>query len=198
MTIGFNGLGNSGRLGNQLFQYAALRGIAAHRGFDFVFPPPYDSIDNYGIHECFKLNNVTEDNIAFLQTQQAVQESHFHFDENLYNNCPDNVNLLGCYQTMKYFAEIEDLIRDDLQFHDEVLQPCLEMMSGFDTRPIMLHVRRGDPNLADKRGFKWAYVNLQDHHPLQPLEYYEESLKHFPEDVPVIVAKGVPVAVLPL
>ena len=51
MTIGFNGLGNSGRLGNQLFQYASLRGIAADRGFDFVFPPPYDSIDNYGVHE---------------------------------------------------------------------------------------------------------------------------------------------------
>ena len=37
MSIGYNGLGNNGRLGNQMFQYAALRGIAAHRGFDFVF-----------------------------------------------------------------------------------------------------------------------------------------------------------------
>ena len=32
MSIGYNGLGNNGRLGNQMFQYAALRGIAAHRG----------------------------------------------------------------------------------------------------------------------------------------------------------------------
>ena len=39
MSIGYNGLGNNGRLGNQMFQYAALRGIAAHRGFDFMFPP---------------------------------------------------------------------------------------------------------------------------------------------------------------
>ena len=160
MTIGFNGLGNSGRLGNQLFQYASLRGIAANRGFDFVFPPPYDSIDNYGVHECFKLDGIKEENVAFLNTQQGVQEAHFHFDENLYNNCPDNVNLLGCYQTEKYFKDIEDVIRNDLQFQDEILKPCEEMMSGFDTRPIMLHVRRGDPNLADKRGFKWAYTCL--------------------------------------
>ena len=146
MTIGFNGLGNSGRLGNQLFQYASLRGIAANRGFDFVFPPPYDSIDNYGVHECFKLDGIKEENVAFLNTQQGVQEAHFHFDENLYNNCPDNVNLLGCYQTEKYFKEIEDVIRNDLQFQDEILKPCEEMMSGFDTRPIMLHVRRGDPH----------------------------------------------------
>jgi len=36
--ISFNQLGNLGRLGNQMFQYASLRGIAANRGFDFVFP----------------------------------------------------------------------------------------------------------------------------------------------------------------
>ena len=37
--LSFNKLGKSGRLGNQMFQYAALRGIAAHRGFDWVVPP---------------------------------------------------------------------------------------------------------------------------------------------------------------
>ena len=92
MTIGYNGLGNNGRLGNQMFQYAALRGIAAHRGFNFVFPPPYDSVDNYGIHDCFKLTNVTEDNIDFHPSQQYVQEGQFHFNEKLFNTCPDNIN----------------------------------------------------------------------------------------------------------
>ena len=33
MTIGYNRLGSNGRLGNQMFQYAALRGITTHRGF---------------------------------------------------------------------------------------------------------------------------------------------------------------------
>ena len=36
--IGFNHLGQHGRLGNQMFQYAALRGIAAARGYDFAIP----------------------------------------------------------------------------------------------------------------------------------------------------------------
>ncbi len=36
MTIGFNHLGRHGRLGNQMFQYAGLRGIAAHKGYDFA------------------------------------------------------------------------------------------------------------------------------------------------------------------
>ena len=36
--IGFNYLGQMGQLGNQMFQYAALRGIAKKRGFDFRIP----------------------------------------------------------------------------------------------------------------------------------------------------------------
>ena len=38
MTIGFNELGKHGRLGNQMFQYAALVGIAKQCGFDFRIP----------------------------------------------------------------------------------------------------------------------------------------------------------------
>ena len=37
--IGFNALGQMGRLGNQMFQFAALKGIARHRGFEYCFPP---------------------------------------------------------------------------------------------------------------------------------------------------------------
>ena len=37
--IGFNALGQLGRLGNQMFQFAALKGIARQRGFNFCFPP---------------------------------------------------------------------------------------------------------------------------------------------------------------
>ena len=42
MTIGYNRLGSNGRFANQMFQYAGLRGVAAHRGFDFKVPPPGD------------------------------------------------------------------------------------------------------------------------------------------------------------
>ena len=32
----------------------------------------------------------------------TVEEASYEFDENLFNNCPDNVNLEGFYQTEKY------------------------------------------------------------------------------------------------
>ena len=37
--IGFDELGSKGWLGNQMFQYASLRGIASHKGYDFCIPP---------------------------------------------------------------------------------------------------------------------------------------------------------------
>ncbi len=37
--ISFNNLGNLGRLANQMFQYASLKGIARNRGYDFAIPP---------------------------------------------------------------------------------------------------------------------------------------------------------------
>ena len=49
MAISFQGLGNEGRLGNQMFQYAFVRGVAHNRGFDWIVPgPDADRLDNYG------------------------------------------------------------------------------------------------------------------------------------------------------
>ena len=186
--IGFDSIGTIGRLGNQMFQHAALKGIARNRGFQYSIPPYYPQvqIDNYGLLEAFELTNV--DRVDFTHHKQTIQESHFHFDERIFNECPDNSNIFGFFQTDKYFKHVEDEVRQDYTFKKEWLEPCQGFMQQFEGQEVaFLHVRRGDPNLTDKRGFKWAYVNLQDQHPVQPLEYYEEALKHFPEDMPIIV-----------
>ena len=36
--IGFDRLGKNGRFGNQMFQYAALKGIAKNNNYDFCVP----------------------------------------------------------------------------------------------------------------------------------------------------------------
>ena len=186
--IGFDSIGTMGRLGNQMFQHAAIKGIARNRGFDYCIPPynPQIQIDNYGLFEAFEMKNV--DNVKFCYNLIPVQEPYFHFDEEIFNECPDNSNIAGFFQTEKYFKHVEDEIREDYKFKNEWLKPCQEFMQQFDGKEVIfLHVRRGDPNLTDKRGFKWAYVNLQDQHPVQPLEYYQKALEYFPEDMPVLV-----------
>ena len=48
--IGFNNLGNMGRLGNQMFEYATLRGIAANKKYDWCIPPfNIKGIENYSL-----------------------------------------------------------------------------------------------------------------------------------------------------
>ena len=103
--LAFNHLGSLGRLGNQMFEYAALRGIAANRGFDWVIPPPdHKGIENYSLHDCFKLS---EDRVeGIVDPIQYVQEPHFHFDSKIFNECPDNVSLYGFFQSERYFKHI--------------------------------------------------------------------------------------------
>ena len=174
MTISYNNLGSNGRLGNQMFQYAALRGIAANRGFDWLIPPPDSYGDsNYGLFDCFKMSSVKEENFGYLNAQ-SISSNQFHFSEDFFNTCPDNVNLHDYFTTEKYFDNVKDIIREDFAFKDEILEPCKEVIDQLDN-PIFMHLRRGD------------YAANPSAHPMCPIEYYEEALTHFPEDRRVIV-----------
>jgi len=182
--IGFDHLGNLGRLGNQMFEFAALRGIAAEHQYDICIPPAdHTGIENYSLHECFELDHIKT---GFIKDENYSLEQTFHFNNNLYSTCPDNTSLYGFFQSWRYFNVVEDVIRKDFTFRSEYLEPCKEMIASVE-EPIMLHVRRGDPNLTDPRGFKWSYTQCSSQHPPQPLEYYEKALRAFPEDQPVIV-----------
>ena len=185
MTLAFNNIGSLGRLGNQMFEYAALRGIAKNKGYDFMIPTPdRKGIENYSLHDCFKLSSDRHEGI--MEPCQYAQEPYFHFCQELFDTCPDNISLHGFFQSWRYFDNVADELREDYTFHKGISEPCKEMIESVD-EPIMLHVRRGDPNLTDPRGFKWSYTQCGSMHPVQPVEYYEKALEHFDDDQPVIV-----------
>ena len=82
--LAFNNIGSLGRLGNQMFEYAALRGIAAEHGYDFMIPPSENGgIENYSLHSCFKLSPDRKEGVPECR---YIQEPHFHFSEGLYKN----------------------------------------------------------------------------------------------------------------
>ncbi len=143
--LAFNYLGQLGRLGNQMFQYASLRGIAARRGYDFGIPP--SSFSNpwmeHQLFRVFELVNLKRSNIRILDNGFApiAKEDTFHFNELLFNQCPNDISLFGFFQTEKYFAHIESSIREDFTFGEHILNPCREMMSDVDNA-ISVHVRR--------------------------------------------------------
>ena len=173
--IGNNRIGCNGRLGNQMFQYASMRGIASVKGFDWVVPPEnYDHTANYALFETFKMTNVQEKNIGFVEGE-ILKETIHCYDESLVDSCSDNTNLDGFFQTEKYFENIVDEIRSDFTFKDEYLKPCKEFIDSLDTTPIFLHVRRGDA------------IGKEHYHPVAPMSYYVEALKRFDKDTPCFV-----------
>ena len=173
--IGNNRIGCNGRLGNQMFQYASMRGIASMKGFDWVVPPEnYDHTANYALFETFKMTNVQEKNIGFVEGE-ILKETIHCYDKNLVDSCSDNTNLDGFFQTEKYFENIADEIRSDFAFKDEYLKPCKEFIDSLDTTPIFLHVRRGDA------------IGKEHYHPVAPMSYYVEALKKFDKDTPCFV-----------
>ena len=183
--IGFNALGRMGRLCNQMFQYAALKGIARKTGVDCCIPHYTQAVDD-GIGNMLRTElfdsfdlDVT---VKLLDNGHApvVNERHFHFDEELFKMCPDHVDLRGYFQTEKYFKHIEKEIRSDFTFKDEILNPCKEMIESVEN-PIALHVRRGD------------YIKNAENHFNLPRAYYEAALGKFDANRNVIVFSDDPV-----
>jgi hypothetical protein len=174
--IGFNSIGQLGILGNQIFQFASLKGIARHRGFEYCFPPTQNKNEwtDHQLFNPFKLSNTNQLNVQFIDLgRPTIVENSFSFDEKLFNDCPDWVSIQGYFQTEKYFKHIESEIKGDFEFKDEILIPCKEMISTVDT-PISLHIRRTD------------YLTNPNHTALN-LYYYEKSLLEFDKKSVVLV-----------
>ena len=180
--IGFNYLGRMGQLGNQMFQYASLRGIAKNKGYNFCIPYHNEVVvDGLGnklrieLFDPFVMKNVTQLNIQVIdQDRPTVAEDGFNFNENIFNDCPDWVNLQGYFQTEKYFKHIADEICEDFTFKNEIALLCKHKMSEVD-RPIALHIRRGD-----------FLTNSANHNNLG-LDYYAAGLEKFDGDRTVII-----------
>jgi hypothetical protein len=180
--IGYDRLGTNGRLGNQMFQYASLRGIAANNNLEFCIPPEDTPTHaNYGLFECFKLPNVKHTGLigppptGFALTHGSLAEPGFEFDEELFNNCPDNVNIDGYRQTEKYFKHIEESIREDYQFKDDIYEPCKEYMEQFNGEIALLHIRRGDN------------VGRPDWYPIPTVEHYQYLLDKYFAHKPILI-----------
>ena len=131
--------------------------------------------------DCFKLPNVKHTGLigqaptGFAPTAGSLDEPGFEFDEELFNNCPDNVNIDGYRQSEKYFKHIEDSIREDYTFKDEILDSCKEYMDQFDGNISLLHIRRGDN------------VGRPDWYPMPTVEHFQYLLEKYFPDQPVLI-----------
>ena len=155
--ITFSSLGNYGRLGNQMFQYASVIGIAKKNGYDYCFPLHRSSLSKW-----FDLT--TKDQIY---VENIFHEKMFRFDSTLFD-LPDNTDYFGYFQTEKYFEHCSSFIRNEFIFKNEIKQKVDEWFENKNDSYISVHVRRGD------------YLNSPTFHPVPKIEWYIEAMKSFP------------------
>jgi len=154
--ITMTNLGDKGRLGNQLFQYAALFVIAKRTGATIAFTSFYNPRHSrdyvlqafpavtYKILSDFKLNRV----------YREPGEDPFDYNEALFTmlkDIPANeaLSINGYFQAYQYFHDIRREILRLFRFQDEVREKChtfLQSLSNKSSKSIniSLHVRRGD------------------------------------------------------
>ncbi|MEI8206785.1 MAG: alpha-1,2-fucosyltransferase [Kiritimatiellales bacterium] len=190
-----------GGLGNQMFQYAAGRALALSRGVPLRLD--ISGFDNYGLHNGFELDRIFPGNFeisaesdvhrmlgwrseplvrrilrrpqaALLRGSRLIIEPHFNFWPG-FLELPDDCYLDGYWQSEKHFKPVEDVIRRDFRFKQEMTRrnrELAEQMRGDGS--ISLHVRRGD------------YVTNPKNHKvlsLCPLEYYQTAVSLIAERV---------------
>ena len=132
--ITYSKIGHFGRLGNQLFQFAGVLGIARKLGYEVKFPTEntteYQLEDfkdgvtrecTFDIPKAFVLNeSILDTKFNILpQIKYEVNEPYFHFNPE-YFTAPDGCDFRGYFQTEKYFKHIEDELRQLLVFKPDI------------------------------------------------------------------------------
>lgn len=190
--ITFPHLGYLGRLGNQMFQYAALCGLAKKHGLDFSLAK-----SNLEIYKCFEIptqiisyynpdfigthglcNDVAKSPVSLflMEDYQWNLLLNTEFDSNFFNTNHNYKSIFGFFQNYKYFENVENDLRKRFTFKPEysniVKSYYKEIFS--ETKTLSLHIRRTDY-------LKSSVLNSL------PLDYYENALKRFDSSLPVLV-----------
>jgi len=156
-------IGQNGRLGNQMFQYAALASVAFTRGFNHYLQKN-DDVDLWKIFKMEGVDILTEEIANTLQYRYPEPDFHFNASAFLVE---DNTDMFGYFQSPIYFGNCFEMIKKTFTFKDEISTVATTTFKKHtDTRPICsIHIRRGD------------YLTKSNYHPPCTIEYYNEAKK---------------------
>ena len=185
-----------GRLGNQMFQFSSSVAIAKKLGYDIFFP--IENCSNFShngpidpkkgtptsvkcdILECFNVPVRFFKSAQNIQVSYVIQEREFTFDPGMYK-ISDGTDLIGYFQTEKYFKEFRDKIIGYFSFRPEIESSSSlywkESIESFlnGSQAVSVHVRRGD------------YTLYPDHHPTCSKEYYDKAMSLFGPEVKFLI-----------
>lgn len=166
MNITFNLLGGYGQLGNQMFQYALLLGIKYKTNCKIIFNPT--TINNSYLFNFFQL---TEFEVSNISIKEKYKEKEHTYNSNVFE-IKNDTDYEGYYQTEKYFSHCKSIIKKEFTFKKDIEDKAEAILLPHkDKILVSLHIRRGD------------YLLNPHIHPLCTLEYYEEAMSYFDDNV---------------
>lgn len=182
--ISYNKIGHFGRLGNQMFQFAATVGIARKVETGFAFPKENTEVPSvedfkdgvtrevyFDLPKYFPFVAETLAPLKDIQTLHVAQEPYFHFCPEFFT-IPDGTNLMGYFQTEKYFEHCSELIRGFFQFSGQIQTQAENVLPKIAGNPelVAVHLRVGD------------YKGLQQFHPVMDANYYFDAMMEFSDE----------------
>lgn len=161
--VTFHKLGELGRLGNQLFQYAAIKGLALKNGYEVKIPNPKTMswhgqtslLDKFNI-ECGYLTQEDASKLQYHYEEPNWQK----YDSNFFN-LPDGTTIEGFFQSMFYFEDYTEQIKKELTPKDEYLDKAMNYINFIKEQHqceiVSVHVRRGDNITNGQTGLIQAF-----------------------------------------
>lgn len=156
-----------GGLGNTLFQIATGLSISLRDNLNFLV----NSSNHHGAH--FGIGKYTNNILKNVKFSDMGSSFKKHVEVGFrYNEIPkvlENIELVGYFQSEKYFVEHRNEILDFFSPTSKILEKIENNYKNIlnNNTTTSLHVRRGD------------YLSLPNHHPVLPTDYYEESVSKF-------------------
>ena len=178
--ITFSKLGEYGRLGNQLFQYAAVRALSLEKGYDLVLPDP--ETKSWHGQDCLLKNFNIPDSI-FGETsgmQYAyVEKDSLRYDPRFWES-PDNTDFIGFFQSMSYFERCAEIIKSELMPKAHLMEEARNFVSVIkdnQSKPVVsVHIRRGDNATVNKEHYGDMYDEGSSY-----FSYLKNALELFPD-----------------
>lgn len=146
-VVTFSRLGTHGRLGNQMFQYAALKALANKLNCEPLISNNLNtciSSGQYCLLECFNINCKRSDEVC--KTLYREDNHGGYYDPNFWNLSP-NTDLYGHYECELYFEHIKDQIKQEFELkeeHQTFAETFLNNIKQPNQEMVGIHIRRGD------------------------------------------------------
>jgi hypothetical protein len=129
------------------------------------------------LDECFP-NLSAKDSSELVNIRKIIVDK-FEYNSSVFG-FPDNADIIGYFQSEKYFKDFRDSLLKEFEFKQEINAEAEKIKNKFQNPLITVHLRLGD------------YRHLENKHPICSKEYYLNALEQLPKDTTILAFSDEP------